>query len=50
MAEPQGSSQPVGAVVSKIAPALSDDSLWNESSDDAGAIFEPAAPIGWEVP
>ena len=50
MAETQGSSQPVGAAVLKIAPALSEDSLWKESADDAGAIFEPAAPIGWEVP
>ena len=47
MAAPQGSSQRAGAVGSKIAPALSEDSLWNESSDDAGAIFEP---VGWEVP
>ena len=46
MAEPQASSQPAGALVLKIAPALSEDSLWNKSSDDAGAIFEPAAPIG----
>ena len=50
MVEPQGSSQPAGAAVLKIAPALSEDQLWNESSDAAGAIFEPAAPIGWEVP
>ena len=50
MVASQKSSQPVGAAVLKIAPALSEDSLWNESSDDAGAIFQPAAPAGWEVP
>ena len=50
MAAPQGIIQLAGAAVSKIAPALSEDSLWNKSSDDAGAIFEPAMPAGWEVP
>ena len=50
MAAPQGSSQPAGAAGSKIALASSEDSFHNESSDDAGAIFEPAAPTGWELP
>ena len=50
MVEPQGISQPAGAAGSKIAPASSEDLFHNESSDEAGAIFEPAAPAGWELP
>ena len=50
MAEPQGTSQPAGAASSKIVPASSEDLFHNESSDDAGAIFETAAPTGWELP
>ena len=50
MAAPQGTSQPAGAAGSKIVPALSEDLFHNESSDDAGAIFETPAPAGWERP
>ena len=35
MAAPQGSSQPAGAAGSKIAPASSEDSLWNVDFEKA---------------
>ena len=50
MAAPQGTSQPMGTAGLKIAPASSEDSFHNESSDNAGAIFKTAAPAGWELP
>ena len=50
MTAPQETSQPMGAAGSKIVPASSEDLFHNESSDDAGAIFETPAPAGWERP